>query len=101
VKVIYKYYLSSLQYICNGVCLSVRMPEGAVILHAGVDRDSMNSAIWAIVEPAAPEVQRTFVIYGTGWDIENLEKLRHLSTFSYENLVFHVFEIIGEELRTY
>jgi hypothetical protein len=92
VKVIYKYYLSSLQYICNGVCLSVRMPEGAVILH---------SAIWAIVEPAAPEVQRTFVIYGTGWDIENLEKLRHLSTFSYENLVFHVFEIIGEELRTY
>lgn len=52
--------------------------------------------MWAMVAPGSPEHFRRFEVYGTGWEIEHPEELRHIGTVQIDVFVWHVFERIGE-----
>jgi hypothetical protein len=58
-RVVYKY---PLPLEPGGV--TVRMPRGAVILHLAVQHGV--PCLWAEVDPAAPERERTFLLVPTG-----------------------------------
>ncbi len=53
-----------------------------------------NLCLWALVDPEAERVSRSFPIYGTGHQIKNSKDLVHIGTAHFEKqaLVFHVFE---------
>lgn len=74
---------------------SVRMPEGAKILHVGVQNET--PCLWAMVESTAPQESRIIAMRGTGHPASGLEGAAFLGTiFMYGGqLVFHVFEIGG------
>lgn len=71
--------------------VEICMPEGAVVLHAGVQHDI--PVMWARVDPAARMVVRKFRVAGTGHALEP-EVGEHLGTFLLNGgqLVVHVFE---------
>lgn len=69
----------------------VVMPEGAEVLHVGEQRGSV--CIWALVDPAAPKVERRFVVAPTGGIVPPYRG-RFLGSVLYAGgaLVFHVWE---------
>lgn len=71
---------------------SLELPEGADILHTGLDPDG-GPCLWAAVNPGNAKEQRKFRIYGTGHPI-NLpyHRLSHLGTMVAGDFVWHVFE---------
>lgn len=76
----------------------VKMPKGAGIISAQSQGDSV--CIWAIVDPDAPLEERLFEVIGTGHEIPP-GKRRFIDTVQLMggSLVFHVFELMGEELE--
>lgn len=71
------------------------LPVGAKVLSAGV-QDS-NFFIWAQIDTTEKEIEyRIFKIYGTGWDIENIDTLKFINTVYLNRMVFHVFEDIDK-----
>ena len=84
---IYKYTIdSSTEYIS--------MPKNAKILDIQYQKSILT--LWALVNPDNKQELRVFKIYGTGWDITNLESLNYLKTVQdMNNLVWHVFEVIN------
>ena len=86
------------KYTLEDQTSTVQMPEGAKVLSAHTQRESI--CIWALVDPSKPMTLRTFKVIGTGWDIEEAEfgqPLTHLEfigtvLLSGGSLVFHVFE---------
>lgn len=71
------------------------MPQGAQIL--AVQEQHGQACLWAMVDSAAPLVEREFEVYSTGHEIPALdagEERVHVGTFQLEGgmLVFHVFE---------
>lgn len=73
------------------------MPEGAKLLHIGVQMDG--PMLWALVDPDRPTVVRQIRIAGTGHPINFDEArtsglLRYVGTFMANagTLVFHVFD---------
>lgn len=74
----------------------IEMPHGAEILC--VQTQDEIPCIWAIVNPTANLVSRTFEIYGTGHDFTGLgwrARRRYVGTYQLRKgtLVFHCFEI--------
>lgn len=73
---------------------NVSMKEGAEILSVDVQRETI--CLWAIVNPSAKAVDRTFRVFGTGHPIHDtmLESSLFLGTVQLRggSLVFHVFE---------
>lgn len=69
----------------------VRMPQHATILHVGEQHGQV--CIWALVDPTAPQVDRRFVIAGTGHDVPAYRG-RFFGTvlLAGGDLVFHVWE---------
>lgn len=69
----------------------VRMPEGAEVLHVAEQRGQV--CLWALVEPTARQVDRRFVIAGTGHPLP-AHRGRFVGTvlISGGALVFHVWE---------
>lgn len=72
---------------------SIGLPEGAKILTVQVQQDEV--CMWACVNPNKQLEPRTIHIYGTGYDVQNSEQLKYISTFQLHNgnLVFHAFEL--------
>jgi len=74
---------------------TAQMPADARILdcqlQSGVPR------VWALVDPHAPMVARSFVLLGTGHtvDLARFARFDHVSTFQLRGgqLVFHLFEV--------
>jgi len=79
---VYKYNLA------NGDT-ELDLPLNAEILTAGPDPKG-DLCIWCLVNPDAPTEKKTFVIKGTGQDIEN--NLWYIRTFKKGMFVWHVFE---------
>ena len=76
------------------VCISI--PKGAVVLSAGVQ--GRNFMVWAIVDPAAPKVNRNFSVHGTGHSVPaEIEWSAFINTVFMGPLVFHIFDL-GEQL---
>lgn len=109
---IYKYYLAPSSYISNGEELTQFLLVGAQILTVSVDPNAHAHPVvlWALVDIENPNEDRTFVIYGTGYDFlaKHEGGLKHIASFSrfsipqvppganpFANtlsLMFHVFE---------
>ena len=69
------------------------IPSNATILSVGLQGN--NICVWALVDTEARTSERTFYVYGTGWDIEeSVEYLSCIGTVQDNNgLVWHVFEV--------
>lgn len=85
-NIIYKYKLEL------GEVDQITMPEKANILQIGAQHGSL--WIWALVDTDNPDETRTFRLYGTGHEIEDLKNLQYIGTVSVMEgrLVLHVFE---------
>lgn len=68
----------------------VAMPEGARVLTAQVQSSLI--CLWASVDPAAKQVNRCFVIAGTGEPIDGSEQ--YIGTVQQGGYVWHVFEVV-------
>lgn len=75
---------------------TVDMPAGATVLCVQDQRGTPR--LWALVDPSAPKVARTFRIHGTGHEIPDPERLAYLSSFQMAGgeLVFHTFEVLAD-----
>lgn len=77
----------------------VKMPAGAQLLH--LDTQHGFPCLWALVDPAQPKVERTFITMGTGHDAKELDDSSFASNYvgSYQLVggafVGHVFEKLG------
>lgn len=76
---------------------SILMPSEAEILD--VQLQHSKPCIWALVDPKAEQVERTFEIFGTGQEITydmGVER-NYLGTFQAQGgiYIFHVFERIN------
>jgi hypothetical protein len=72
----------------------IEMPRGAQVLCVQTQyRDQPQ--VWALVEPDNEVEDRSFVLVGTGWEVE--PGLRYIGTFQINQgaLVFHLFERRG------
>jgi hypothetical protein len=76
-------------------CQMISMPQGAEILAVQEQRGVPH--LWAICDSEAPQVERYFLMYGTGSSI-NIPYDKYIGTFQLMNggLVFHVFETSKE-----
>jgi hypothetical protein len=83
-KVIYKYEVDTI----------VVMPDKAEILT--VQLQNGRPWIWAMVDTDEALVERNFNVIGTGWEIEEFNS-KYIATFQDGPMVWHVFEILGDE----
>ena len=69
----------------------VNMHLGAEILYMATQHEK--PCIWALVNPKAPLIKRTFEIFGTGHTIPD-EYRKYIGSYQLNNgqLVFHCFE---------
>jgi len=86
-KTIWKYPITT------NDCIGLDLPVGAEILDIQIQNDM--PCIWALVDPEAIKVNRTFYIYGTGHVIEYSCSKEYIGTYQLfgGELVFHVFEL--------
>ncbi len=89
---VYKYSLK----LVNGPQV-VEMPARAVILSSQVQHGQVQ--VWAEVDPSHSNVERRFVIRGTGHPYEKLEPEKFIGTTQMNNgaSVWHIFEVFGPE----
>lgn len=71
----------------------LEMPVGAEILCVQMQRDK--PCLWAEVEPFNPIEKRSFMIVGTGHEIE-FTNGKYIGTFQMHGggLVFHLYELV-------
>ena len=90
-KKIYKYSVG----ITHGSYV-ISMPKGAKILtaHQQTLDPSDRLAIWAEVNPEAPEVEREIVVVWTGKEFEDQEDLKYITTVHAieGTIVCHIYE---------
>lgn len=72
----------------------IDMPEQAEILSVQIQNGI--PCLWAKVNTDYPEEKRAIRIIGTGNSINPCEPLVFITTYQFEGLVFHVFEIPNE-----
>lgn len=72
----------------------VEMPDGAAIVCLQLQGGS--PCIWAMVNPEANRVKRTFEIFGTGHPVPEATRM-YVGTYQIYggSLVFHVFELLS------
>lgn len=70
------------------------MPLGARLLHVAAAVDG-GIALWALVDPSHPTVERSFVVLGTGWSYD-LSSAEYVGTVRVDWLMWHVFELTEE-----
>ncbi len=71
---------------------TIELPIDAEILT--VQNQNEEVCMWVKLDPSAPKINRTFAVFGTGWDINADSKLNYIGSVQLESgkLVFHVFE---------
>jgi len=74
------------------------MPDGAETLT--VQAQYSKIAMWAVVDPSKPKVERTFISMMTGVPWEEDLYIRYIGTVQISPLVFHVFEKYTGALAT-
>lgn len=81
----------SLALESNGY-VTVRMPAGARVLHAGEQHGGL--FVWALVyfDTAAELVTRRFRVAATGYPILDVDTETFVGTAAIGSLVFHVFD---------
>ena len=70
------------------------MPKGSEILT--VQRQKDDICVWALVDLEEEVlVSRSFIIYGTGENINENFQHSYLATVQFDGYVYHVFELIS------
>jgi len=87
-KTVYKYTLVPDDYI------TLRLPADAQIL--SIQEKDGHPQMWALVDSRAETEPRTFLMMGTGQDVDENLTLSFIGTFQLKDLglVFHVFEVL-------
>lgn len=80
------------------VAEKVSMPLEAEIVEVAFDLNTGAPAIWALVDPDLPSIERSFIAVKTGQDIPETEALKHVATLILrpdggKALVTHILEI--------
>jgi len=70
---------------------TLALPRNAQILTVQMQHEKPQ--LWALVDPAVSNVERNFIVRGTGHPVDD-EGLEYINTFQLANgtLVFHLFE---------
>jgi len=68
------------------------LPEGATFLSAQLQNNEPMA--WFLLDPAAPMVTTPFRIAGTGHPVPDHDRLRYLTTFQKDGLVWHLFRVL-------
>lgn len=86
-KIIFKYKLERKDI------QEIEIPGGAEILCLQIQNEQPH--IWALVDPKATPVKRTFKIVGTGEFISEGLNMKHIGSFQMLSglLIFHCFEL--------
>ena len=76
----------------NGNIVSIIMPRDAKIIYIAEQNNDI--CIWAVVNPEAEKVERSFEIIGTGHLFECDESLTYIGSAQVHDgsFVFHIFE---------
>ncbi len=78
-----------------GEIMELELPKDCAI--CDVKHQDNGIYLWAMIDTHAAFEKRKFIIYGTGWQINDIEKLHFLKTIhAFDGLVWHVFEVINE-----
>lgn len=73
-----------------GEIIEVEMPDRWAICDINHQGDEL--FLWANVDTDEPVTANKFIIYGTGWEIRDMENLSFLKTVHMPNgMVWHVF----------
>lgn len=71
---------------------SINMPKDAALLKIGIQGDWVYG--WFMVDTDKPEECRHFEIIGTGQEVLDMDRKKHLGTvITDSSLVWHVFEV--------
>jgi hypothetical protein len=72
----------------------IDMPKGAKIL--AVQNQNGGGQLWALVNPKAKNVTRTFATFGTGHELPNNlhDEFKYVGTYLANPFVWHVFEVL-------
>ena len=80
-----------LKYGLSGDTTVIPMAESSKILC--VQNQAGCVVMWAVVDETVKILgNRTFLIFCTGWEIKNMEKLNYIGTVQSHSFVWHVFE---------
>jgi hypothetical protein len=71
---------------------TLQMPQGAALLTVQLQASQLT--LWALANPTAPLVGRTFAVVGTGeeGDAAVMTRANYIGTVSEDRLVWHVFD---------
>lgn len=86
---VYKYPLTG----SIGQPQGVMLPAGAKVLCAQGQGGQL--CLWAQVDTAEDVVWRSFVVFGTGYDMPPGLTFNHVGTVQMSQLVWHVFEVLA------
>lgn len=87
-KTVWKYEIR------GGLKTPVPLPDGAKVVHAGLDPTGA-PCVWAEVDTEAKTKKTTFFLIGTGHEIP--DKTTHLGSFIDGPFVWHVYSIIWSD----
>ena len=75
----------------------ITMPYAAENLQVGVDQSHPENyralSLWVMVNPEAQQVERTFLVVGTGFPLPNNKIMKYIGTVVTKPFAWHVFEM--------
>lgn len=74
--------------------VSLHLPRGAQVLSVQEQEGALT--LWALVDPKAANVRRTFVVAITGGEVGD-RQITHLGTVQFGGYVAHIFEDTWKE----
>lgn len=88
-KRIYKYQLKDI--VLNDT-VTINLPKGAKIIHTLLQNDQIY--IWAEIDTAMKDTQRTFEVFGTGFNFPDdiRVELVYLATIQDDIFIWHIYE---------
>jgi hypothetical protein len=73
-----------------GAVFHLKMPVGAEVLTVQLQQGK--PTFWALLDPDARMIQRSFRIVGTGWADDDFRNCRYVGTWQKDTYVWHLFE---------
>ncbi len=77
------------KYKLNGISEIIKLPEDIEVLK--VEYQDKELYLWGLIDIDKPLIKRAIFIYGTGYEINDVEKLTYLDTVFDGAYVWHVF----------
>lgn len=74
---------------------NIELPIGAQVLSAGIQHYDNDIFIWCLVDPSQRKEQRSFVVVGTGWNVNGyvIDYIGRVTETPYE---WHILEVDSE-----